>query len=243
MRKAVLKWMIVVGGACLATAVLRPRLTRAADHLDAPATTAEAAADINDVYAFRDTGDATKIALAMTVFPAATTASKFSDAVQYVIRTQSGAAFGTVANDFNIICTFNAAQTAQCWAGASEYLTGDASAATGIASKDGKVKIFAGLRKDPFFFNLLGFRNAVKAVKGAIDGGTLVSDSTGCPDLTGGTGNAVAGLLKTNPDGGGAPEDFFKTLNTLAIVVQIDKALVTAGGPIMAVSGSTHRKP
>ena len=52
MRTTFLKWMIVVGGACLATAVIHPRLARSADHLDAPATIAEPAADINDVYAF-----------------------------------------------------------------------------------------------------------------------------------------------------------------------------------------------
>lgn len=247
--KTILKWGLLVGGVCLATAVVHPRFSRAADHLDAPGTSLEAAADINDVYAFNDSGDANKIAFIMTVSPAAAATTKFSDAVQYVIHTQSGAAFGTVGNDTNIICTFNTAQVAQCWVGADTYLTGDASTATGIASKDGKVKIFAGVRKDPFFFNLLGFREAVGAVKGVVDGGQtafgnpLTADSTGCPDLADGTGNLVAGMLKTNPDGGGAPEDFFANLNTLAIVAQVDKALVTKGGPIVAVSGSTHRKP
>lgn len=238
MRKTFLKWMIVVGGACLATAIVHPRLARSADHLDAPATKAEGAADINDVFAFMDGNNAV---FAMTVSPAAPAGAKFSDAVQYVLHTQSAPAFGGAGGDVDVVCTFDAAQKAQCWAG-GEYATGDASAATGIASASGKLKVFAGLRADPFFFNLAGFQNTVKTVKGAVDAG-LAFDGTGCPTVDGPTSGALVGLLKTNPDGGGAPEDFFKDLNTLAIVASLDKSLVTASGPIVSVWASTNRKP
>src|ERR1700724_2779620 len=104
--------MIVVGGACLATAVIHPRLARSAAPLDAPATTAEPAADINDVYSFLDKpGDAaTNVIFAMTVFPAAPAGSKFSDTVQYVLHAQSGATFGATTSDYNIICQFDTAQ-------------------------------------------------------------------------------------------------------------------------------------
>jgi hypothetical protein len=232
--------MVVVGGVCLATAIVHPRLTRAADHRDAPASTAEPAADINDVYSFMDGNNAV---FAMTVFPAASGTSKFSDAVQYVIRTASAATFGATADDFNIICTFDAAQKAQCWAGATHYLTGDASAATGISSADGKVKIFAGARKDPFFFNLAGFQEVAKAVTAAAP--SLQYTDAGCPLLPKATADALVAQLAKNPDAAApGPDDFFKNLNTLAIVVSIDKALVTKGGasPLVAVSGSTHRK-
>lgn len=237
MKTTILKWTVVVGGACLATAVIHPRLARSADHLDAPATKKEAAADINDVYTFMDGNNAV---FAMTVSPAAPAGAKFSDAVQYVLHTQSAAAFGGGANDVNIICTFDAAQKAQCWAG-SEYATGDASSANGISSASGKLKVFAGLRADPFFFNLAGFRDTVATVKGAVDGG-LGFDSTGCPIVDGPTSGVLVNKLKTNPDGGGAPEDFFANLNTLAIVASVDKSLVTAGGPIVSVWASTNRK-
>jgi len=240
--------MVVVGGACLATAVIHPRLARSADHLDAPATTAEAAADVNDVYAFLDKpGDpTTKVVFAMTVFPAAPAAAKFSDTVQYVLHTQSGAKFGaTTTSDLNIICTFDAAQKAQCWAGADEYATGDASAATGIVSADGKFKVFAGLRADPFFFNLAGFKKAVGTVEGAAGG--LTFNDAGCPAVDVGTSGLLVGQLSHDPDGGDGtvspPQDFFKNLNGLAIVVELDKAFATKGGNIISVWGSTHRKP
>ena len=242
MRTTFLKWMVVVGGACLATAIIHPRLARSADHLDAPATTAEAAADVNDVYAFLDKpGDAaTNVILAMTVFPAAPAGAKFSDTVQYVLHTQSGAAFGATTSDLNVICTFDAAQKASCWAGADEYVTGDASQAAGLTSTSGKFKVFAGLRADPFFFNLVGFRKAVSTVTGAK--GVLTFDDAGCPLLDGLTSSTVVGQLAQDGDGG-TGTDFFKALNGLGIVVQLEKGLATKGGPIVSVWGSTHRKP
>jgi hypothetical protein len=235
--------MVVVGGACLATAVIHPRLARSADHLDAPATIAEPAADINDVYTFLDKpGDAaTKVIFAMTVYPAAPADAKFSDQVQYVLHTQSGAKFGATTSDLNIICTFTAAQVASCWAGADEYVTGDASKPAGLASASGKFKVFAGLRADPFFFNLAGFKHTVETVDTALDGGSLVFNDSGCPILQVDTANALVNALKTSPDGGPA-EDFFAKLNGLAIVVEADKSLVTKGGGVISVWGSTHRK-
>jgi hypothetical protein len=241
-RTTFLKWMVVVGGACLATAVIHPRLARSADHLDAPATTAEHAADINDVYSFLDKpGDAaTHVIFAMTVFPAAPADAKFSDTVQYVLHAQSGAGFGATTSDYTIICQFDAAQKASCWGGTDEYVTGDASQATGLKSADGKFTVFAGLRADPFFFNLAGFKNAVGTVEANAAG--LSFDDAGCPLLDKPTSDLLQGQLATNPDGGTAAEDFFKKFNGLGIVVQLDKTLVTKGGPIVSVWGSTHRK-
>lgn len=245
MRTTFLKWMVVVGGACLATAVIHPRLARSADHLDAPATVAEAAADINDVYAFLDKpGDAsTSVIYAMTVFPNAPATAKFSDTVQYVFHTSSGAKFNATTSDLNIICTFDAAQKIQCWAGADEYVTGDASQGTGLTSASGKFKVFAGLRADPFFFNLDGFKKTVQAVEDTVAGGALNFDDAGCPLLQPGTDTALQGYLSSDPDGGGAAQDFFKKFNGLAIVVQLDKSVATKGGPVVSVWGSTHRKP
>lgn len=232
----VLKWTALVGAASLGILMAQSRVARSADHLDSPAVRMDPAADINDVYSFMDGNN---VVLVMTVAPAATTASKFSDQIQYVFHTSSGAAFGATTSDVNIICTFDAAQAAQCWAGTDAYATGNASQPTGIASADGKMKVFAGLRADPFFFNLNGFNATVDTVKAAAGG--LVFDEAGCPDVPPGTSAALRDQLKTVSDGG-PPVDFFKDLNTLAIVVAIDKSLVTKGGPVMSVWGSTNRK-
>ena len=236
-----LKWMVVVAGAGLATAVIHPRLARSADHLDAPATIAEHAADINDVYAFLD---GTSAVFAMTVFPAAPAGAQFSDKFQYVIHTSSGAAFGTTTSDFDIICQFDTGtpQKASCWGGTDEYATGDASGPNGITSADGKFKVFAGLRADPFFFNLDGFKDTIATVDAVVDGGALTFDDAGCPNnITAGQSSLLVGKLATT-NGVTPAVDFFKKLNGLGIIVEIDKTLVTKGGPTVSVWGSTHRK-
>jgi hypothetical protein len=97
--------------------------------------------------------------------------------------------------------------------------------------------VFAGLRADPFFFNLAGFKNAVSTVEGALP---LPADEAGCPQIDGPTGAALRSQLMTAPDGGPA-QDFFAPLNGLAIVVSVDKALVTKGGPILSTWASTHK--
>ena len=213
---------------------------KSADHIDSASVEADPSADINDVYSWVDGAN---MVLVMTVSPVATVTSKFSDQVKYVFHTKSGAAFGATTTNYDIICSFDAAQAIQCWGGTNEYVKGSASAATGLTSTDGKFKVFAGLRADPFFFNLDGFRNAVASVKLAAaepPPNNLVFDAAGCPRIDSGTSIVLFTQLKTNPDGS-APVDFFANLNTLSIVVSIDKTLINAGGPIVSVSAATYK--
>jgi len=232
----------LVGAAGILTAgLLVHRAARSADHLDSPAVVTDPAVDIADVYTWMDSGN---FVAAMTLYPAAGTGTLFSNTAQYVIHTTSGATYGATSNKYDIVCTFTgttAPQTVQCWAGApgtaNEYVTGDPSGSAGISSSDGKFKVFAAMRADPFHFNLAGFRNAVATVQGAE--GSLTFNDAGCPLLTPGTAAALRGQLATQVDGGPA-QDFFATLNALAIVVSINKTLVTAGGPIVSVWGATY---
>jgi hypothetical protein len=164
--------------------------------------------------------------------------SQFSNAVQYVFHTSSGASFGATTAKEDIICTFTAAQKISCWVGKDDYVTGDASGLAGLASADGKVKVFAGLRADPFFFNLDGFNNTVATVEGAE--GSLAFDQAGCPLLDNGTASVLRTDLQTASDGG-PPVDFFKSFNGLAIVISVDKSLVTKGGPVLSTWSSTNK--
>jgi hypothetical protein len=215
-----------------------PRL-HAADHLDAPGVMTNAAADITDVYAWMSS-DKSKLNLVLDVSPLAATTSKFSNQVQYVFHLGAGPSFGMPpAQLTNIICTFATDQTASCWVGTSEYVHGDASATTGITSADGKVKVFAGLRDDPFFFNLNGFKDAVATVDAAE--GSLMFDMAGCPQLNAATAGAVAGMLNHTMMGTAPPADFFAGKNVLSIVVQVDASLVSSStNKIVGVWGSTN---
>ena len=228
----------------LAAALGYTTRAKSADHLDAPATIADPAADINDVYSWVD---GTNLILAMTVTPNAPAGTQFSNATQYVFHTQSGATYGaTTGTEKDIIATFDATGKIQLWVGTDEYITGDASVTTGLASADSKVKVFAGLRADPFFFNLSGFKAAVAAVDGLEEAGAVgllgVNDA-GCLLLDTVHATALRNLLTTNPADGGAPPNDFATFNALSIVVAVDLSLVNGAGPITAVWGSTHKAP
>jgi len=216
--------------------VLGSRLSHAADHADGttsgPALALDPTADINDLFAWMST-DAAQVNLVMSVFPGATATSRFSDTVKYVFHTSSMTAYLGTAVARDVICTFTntTPQVASCWVndpadvsanGVKGFVTGDASATIGVASANGQVRVFAGLREDPFFFNLAGFRNATSTVGAAIKDasananfqGTYIKglDSThpGCPILTTTARNVVTGYLGHDCTGIGDPVDFFK---------------------------------
>jgi hypothetical protein len=213
----------------------------AADHADGPAATASPAADITDVFAWMST-DHSKMYLVMDLFPAATAASKFDTNVLYTFHTTSKASIlATTGTPLDIICKFDASQAISCWAG-SEFVTGATAGAplTGIKSASGKLTVWAGLRDDPFFFNLDGFKTMVATVKGAKAALIPTADPSGCPKVDAPTSAALVSQLAHNPSGG-PPVDHFATLNVIAIVVAIDATLVNGGGPIVGVWASTNK--
>jgi hypothetical protein len=238
MRKT--RWL--QGAFALAIALAGPSAF-AADHLDKTNDPLHPAdADITDVYSWIE-GD--KVLLVLNVFPVADATSKFSDAVQYALHVESSSEYGKAGTKTDIIAEFAADQTLSLWVtpagstAATDYVTGDASVTTGLASADKKVNVFAGLRADPFYFNLEGFNDATSFVKAA---GNLPGDGAGCPTLDQFTATAIVQRLQATADGSGAAANFFETLNVLSIVIEVDKTLLNGGGPILAVWGSTHAK-
>lgn len=210
----------------------------AADHLDGPGVLTDPAADITDVFAWT-AADGQHLNLVMDVFPAASASAKFSNTVQYVFHTSSATAFGAAATSTeDIVCTFDATQIISCWAG-TEYVNGNANVAAGIASTSGKLRVFAGLRDDPFFFNLNGFKDTVAAVKNAAS--SLTFDAAGCPSINASTSAALVNLLTHTQNGSAPAADFFSGFNVLAIVLQVDLSIVNKGGPVVSVWGSTNR--
>jgi len=215
----------------------------AADHKDGDGVKADPASDINDVYAFTEGNN---VVLAMTVSPFADKATaKFSDVTQYVFHVSSWDKFigGTQSSSTTVMCTFAADQTIQCWVGdgttVKDYVTGKAGAEAGITSADGKVKVFAGPRADPFYFYLSGFNAARSAALGAINTpGAVMVNPNGCPALTGPQVTALDGLLHTDVQ---ANNDFAMA-NVLGLTLEIDKNLLIKNpDELISVWASTNK--
>jgi len=236
--KAWLKWMGALAVLTAASSAF------GADHRASPATIADPMADINDVYAY--VGGNGNLVLAMTVFPVADATSAFSDAAQYVFNLDTGSTFGSTTESTKIICSFDAAQMVSCYLGmpgeeARDWAMGDASGASGLVSSNATFTVFAGLRADPFFFNLDGFRDAVNTVVTAAPG--LTFDEANCPDVNAATSAILVDQLQSTMSGAMPAVDFFATLNTMAIVVELDPGVFNPANNLVSVWGSTHMAP
>lgn len=228
-RKGILR----VGAALAVVAV--GSTSFAADHRDGPAVqvTEDIAADINDVYAFMN-GD--RLVLGMTVFPASASDSQFSDAVVYQFHVNKHDSILTPsAGTVDVMCTFNGAGTTfECWVEDQVYVTGPVGDEGGTTSAGDEIRVFAGPRRDPFYFNLAGFNAARGAVIMAAP--SLMNFEAGCPLVDATTGNALRTLLTT------PSANFFEGLNTLSIVIEADPALfVDDDNPLASVWASTNR--
>jgi hypothetical protein len=125
----------------------------AADHLDGPAVSNDPAADINDLYAFVNPNDPDELIFAATVMPLADRRSRFSDAVEYRFNLQNAASGSAPAI---IACRFPG-KAVICRGPQESEVAGP----QGRVNREGGLRVFAGLRDDPFFFDLVAFQQTV----------------------------------------------------------------------------------
>ena len=205
------------------------------------AAAASANQTIQGVYAWTSV-DGSSLDLVMTVDANAQATDAFATDTAYVFHTNSsatgGANFpGPTTGGVDVICVFNAtAPATQCWAG-THYVAGDASSTAGLVSADGTVKVFAGLRNDPFFWNAAGFTKFDGDYVAAE--GTLTPDAAGCPAVA----NAQSAFLISDLSGNGssgAGTDAYTGQDVLAVVVEVKKSVLAVNGPQVAVWGATH---
>lgn len=210
----------------------------AADHIDAPGATAEPTADITDLYAWMSP-NAANLNLVLDVFPLAGANAAFTTDVVYVFHLNSSGAYGDPQTETTITCQFYTETNIECWGG-GQYVEGDASNVMGITSAEGGIRVFAGKRNDPFYMEFEGFTETTAAVKDAVSNNLLTFDSDGCPLLDNATGTALRTQLQSGANGAAA-SDFFAGADVMSIVIQVDKTLVTSGGPLLGVWASTHQ--
>ena len=187
MRLPSLKSGVWVGAALVALAVgAAPLLVAGADHLDAPALggltnsagdfaphSDHGSRDINDVYAFEGS-DPSKTVLVMTTNPAINLFdTHFSPRVRYIINVDRN---GDAVSDRSYVWRFGPVSGGSQNYQVIRYRGQDVDAlengvvvASGSTAGDGtatgnSVKAFAGVRSDPFFFDLTGFVGTVFGV-------------------------------------------------------------------------------
>jgi len=167
-----------------------PLLTAGADHLDAPALghassgasvdllSTHGDRDINDVYVFNNAAK-TRTTFAMTTNPAVNVPTVdpftyFGTNVRYVINIdRTGDAVQDLAYVWRFGPASSGAQSYTVWrytgANARSLARGvqvgsGSTGGTGIGTAKDGAKVFAGVRADPFFFDLLGFLGTVLGV-------------------------------------------------------------------------------
>jgi len=124
---------------------------QAADHRDGPLATGDPAADLNDVYTFINPNDPDELIVIGTIQPDAARNARFSDAVEYHFHFDNGAANGTTL----VTCTFNDGGNTVLCRGAGDTLYAEGQIEQ-IVDAD-ELRVFAGLRDDPFFFDVAAF--------------------------------------------------------------------------------------
>ena len=203
---------------------------RASDHLDSPSVIADPRVDIGDIYAWTDPAGG-KLDLVMTIV-----GHGFSDKAQYIFHIDSGPALGKTRASTVIVCAFASMTEAECRVGDQDYAHGDPSKPEGLAGDDGRFKVFAGLRDDPFFNNVKGTRAAYNVAQAALKAGAG-RDEAGCPKFDAQTTAAIGAAWRGTDGGPGT--NFLRGWTPAWIVISVDLGAVAKGGPILGVWGAT----
>jgi len=204
----------------------------ASDHLDTPTVIADPSADIGDLFAWTSS-DGRRLNLVMTIV-----GHRFSDRLQYVFHVDSGARFGSTTATTTVLCRFDVANAAECWAGEADYLHGDASQPAGLEGRNRRFRVFAGLRDDPFFNNVKGTRAALGVANAALQAGAAI-DAAGCPSFDEATSRTMFDLWR-HTDGGPAT-NLLAGWKSSALVVSIDLDVVDRGGKLLAVWAAVYK--
>jgi hypothetical protein len=192
--------------------------SRASDHQDAPLTVSRPGADITDVYVFPDPQDGNRVVLAMNVWPLIPkgmgTSASFDPGVLYQLKIGTGDHY---KEDYVIQFKATGVGTTQQIAVSGPAVP----ATTGVTSTllpqigtvaynaqamlPGGVRVFAGPREDPFFFDLTQFY--------AIQPDRNFANQPSVP-------SAIAGCFRS------PGTDFLAGFNVLSLVVDLPRALL-----------------
>src|SRR5262245_40132290 len=138
------------------------------DHVDGPRSIGEPAADITDLFAFTSPENAARTVLAACVFPSAGEDAIFSNVIDYAIavRRVTVADVGNAARfqpeddelrfsfRFDVLtrdATGKPMQRGRCILPGGRELSLTVHDERGVSTPEGDIRVFAGLRSDPFY--------------------------------------------------------------------------------------------
>jgi hypothetical protein len=224
---------VIVG--MLATALLIGVTTPAypSDHLDSPSVIADPRTDIGDLYAWTST-NGRQLNLVMTIV-----GHSFSNEIEYIFHVDSGKRFGKTTATTAIVCKFKSMKAADCRVGKADRVTGDASSIAGLAGRNGRFRVFAGLRDDPFFNNVKGSRDAFDYAAAELRSSTQL-DKAGCPLF--GAAETQEILSRWKHTNHGPAQNFLSGWTPASIVVSVDLAVLNKGGNLLAVWAETSSR-
>lgn len=215
-----------------ALALLAPAGDAAAsDHLDTPTVQQDGRLDIGDLYAWMSP-DGAHLNLMMTIV-----GKQFAPDAQYVFHLDQGASFGRTSSGMEIRCRIDDQHAADC----RVVLAGRAPEQAQPAKAGGaqaQLRVFAGLRLDPFFNNVRGTRAAYNVGVAALQAGTA-RDEAACPRFDAATSRQL--LATWRQTDGGPAKDFLQGWETAVLALQVETAAVRGDGGLLAIWASTHR--
>jgi Domain of unknown function (DUF4331) len=217
---------------------------RGSDHQDSPTVVARPGADITDVFVYPAPDNANNVVFAMDVYPlipagmSSSPQFTFDPAVLYQFKI----ATNVLSKDYTekLVMQFQAtgtgpSQTFTMYGPAAPNETGTANthvAATGTfpfnkpTTLNGNIQVFAGPRRDPFFFDLAQFfkilpdRNYTSHQNGATPPPPTATSFNGFPANPNG--------CLTTPS-----SNLLSSFNVLQIAVELPKATLEPSGPLV----------
>jgi hypothetical protein len=236
------KRLALLAGAVLLIPAFMHLRARGSDHADTPTIAATPGADLTDVYIFPSpTGDATKVVLVMNVHPLIPSGQGpsvvFDPNVLYQFKIDN---VGDFKEHLVIQAKFtgtDANQQVQIAGPVKPSMTGTQSVFETPDSVVGKINdlnfttsngmhVFAGAREDPFFFDLNQFFTILPDRASPL--GSTFNNTSGATVSTAPADPDLPQAASWRPVG--QAQDFLKGLDVLSIVVELPRALLTAGG-------------
>lgn len=226
---------------------------RSSDHQDSLTMIARPGADLTDVFAYpAPDSPTTNVVIAMDVYPlipggmSTNNMYAFDPAVLYQFKIASGLGSGNY-DETNVI-QFTASGSGQSQTltmygpGApasasttSTILTGDKLGTipfnTVTSLDNGTVKVFAGTRRDPFFFDLAQFFKILPDRDAAYHASGQTVPAATATSFNGFAAGNANGCLTA------APSDFLSDYNVLQIAVELPKTMLEPAGTALGKIG------